>query len=176
MTEETVFGTAERHLIRAQQELKAFASMVGEVADPLELAYLARHLQVLRQEVSDAYRDARAATATAMGEKKMKHPWIGDIVANEGRKRVWRYDPLIATLVARLADEWGGEPPAVFAEHVAAALRRVLGFSYARVTAIEAEGLNPNDFCDWKDTGPDITLPPLGKPDDPIANSEDEAA
>lgn len=184
--EQTPFVDVERHLVFASQEITSYLSKVGDVTEPMELCYLARHLQVLGGEVRGAYKQTRTMASLSMGEKFLEIPGVGTFEAKEGKERKWRFDDLVRELVARLADESTevdpdtGEvtplPPAAFARLVATTLQTVFKFDYARVGALEAIGLKANDFCDWEEKGPDLKLPPLGKDDDPIAFSEDDPA
>lgn len=142
--------------------------ILGELIDA-DVALDAARAQVraLEAEAADAMK--------AAGEKH--HDTAVGTFERVGRVRRtgWRWDDLVARVVARTADEPGnlfdpdtGEalPPAVIAANVADEIVACLSLSAGKVRALKARGLDPDSFCETDFDGWSIRRPPQGKPEE----------
>lgn len=142
--------------------------IAGDVCDFFVLADALIALRDLKATVAAAYAEVEALALSVMGDKKVEVPGVGLVESKKKAARSkWEHDDLFKHVVARIADEElltdpeTGErrPPAAVAAEVVNRLRDVMSPSW-KVTGLRDLGIDETEFCNVRDDGYSLALPP----------------
>jgi hypothetical protein len=173
----TVVDEAWAHLQAAKSALTSYRDLIDQITDPQDVSALLLEITEVRKVISGErgksdegiFRQTEIRLLSLM-DTKVLHTPLGPFETRRSPKRTqWRFRPrddqpgLLDVLVARVADDWTGEPPAVFAAKVADEIAECVGLSYGKVNALKARGIKPGDFCREEESTYSVQLPPAHK-------------
>lgn len=135
-----------------------------QLADRDALAGLLVELRDVKVAAARVYTNTEQALLGEAGEKSFEVPGIGRVEIKRSTKRSnWRWDELVPVLTAKALTErhYDGEAGEVESEGhaVARVLRDTIGFSYGKVTALRARGIQPDEFCSVDEESWSVQLP-----------------
>ena len=155
-----------RWLDMASDAIREVEDTYESISDPDDALALLYELAAIKRHLGDVYKKVEAHCPSLMGSKRIAVAPYGEFESKRDTKRTgWRWRPkddkpgLVDVIVARCADDFTGEPPAVFAAFVADELAACIGFSSGKVRGLEARGLSAGDFCIEEPQGWRIQLP-----------------
>lgn len=143
---------ANEHLAAIDMALDSIDRIAAELADRDALAGLLVELRDVKVAAARVYTNVESVLLAEAGEKTFEVPHLGRFEVKKVVKRTgWRWDELVPVLTAKALQErhYDGEAGEVESEGhaVARVLRDCIGFSYGKVRALEARGVQVDEFA-----------------------------
>lgn len=149
------------YIVGALDELDRIAV---QLADRDALAGLLVELRDVKVAAARVYTNTETVLLGEAGERSFDVPHLGRFTIKKAVKRSdWRWDELVPVLTAKALQErhYDGEAGEVESEGhaVARVLRDCIGFSYGKVRALEARGVQIDEFCQLDGESWSVQLP-----------------